>query len=161
MQTTTSAELSPCGRYRYVLSRGWGQGNLMNFVMCNPSTADAEVDDPTIRKCVGFAKKFGFDGIQVMNLFAFRATDPKELGQLGIDPIGYPENDKYLRTLRGDVCLAWGGIGKKLRHHPGRPVAVEVLLRNNGCRLLTLGMTKSHAPRHPLYLPYTTELQDF
>src|SRR5689334_16488446 len=74
-----AASISECGRYRYSLHRWWGAGERLYFVMLNPSTADAEVDDPTIRRCMGFARTLGFDGIGVVNLYAFRATKPADL----------------------------------------------------------------------------------
>src|SRR5437868_12651695 len=73
-----SAVISPCGKFRYRLTRQWGEGAALPFVMLNPSTADAEQDDPTIRKCVGFAKRMGYDGIEVVNLYAYRATKPTQ-----------------------------------------------------------------------------------
>ena len=90
-----AAVLSPCGAYRYLLTRRFGPGKkLATFVMLNPSTADAERDDATIRKCVGFARSWGCAGLQVVNLFAFRATDPTDL-RMADDPVG-PENDVWL-----------------------------------------------------------------
>ena len=75
-----SAEISPCGLYRYSLTRKWeAWKGTVNFIMLNPSTADAQEDDPTIRRCIGFAKAWGYGGIVVTNLFAYRATNPKEL----------------------------------------------------------------------------------
>ncbi len=76
---TKEAVISDCGRYRYRLTRRWGDGPLLSFIMLNPSTADAEVDDPTIRRCMGFARRDGYGGIVVGNLYAFRTTKPKAL----------------------------------------------------------------------------------
>jgi len=76
-----SAVLSDCGTYRYSLTRRWSPGPLLGWVMLNPSRADALVDDPTIRRCVGFARRWGFAGIVVRNLYALRATDPRELSR--------------------------------------------------------------------------------
>src|SRR5690606_33929820 len=105
-----------CGRYRYSLTRHipsllrWVRP--VTFVMLNPSTADASEDDPTIRRCISFAERIGGTELEVLNLFALRATDPKELLEAqrnGVDPIG-PENDEYLRRISpmSTVIVAWG-----------------------------------------------------
>lgn len=147
----SNAVISECGTYRYELSRTWDWDSglpVVGWIMLNPSTADAEVDDPTIRRCVGFARKWGYGGIVVRNLFALRATDPNELRRHA-DPAG-PENAAYLAQVVRDaftVC-AWGS-------HP--------LARTSGFRLVTqlsalnvdircLGVTKDGYPRHPLYV---------
>lgn len=88
------ATLSDCGKYRYWLERSWeetGKG-FVNWIMLNPSTADAEIDDQTIRKCIGFSKLWGYDGMHVVNLFAFRATDPESLYGCGC-PVGLGNKD--------------------------------------------------------------------
>src|ERR1700743_158377 len=106
------AIISECGRYRYSLSREWGQGPKLAFVMLNPSTADAELNDRTITRCVGFARDAGYHGIVVGNLFAWRATKPIEL-KYDSDPIG-PDNDQALAKLisgAATVVCAWGGGG--------------------------------------------------
>src|SRR5437870_4841901 len=106
-----SAVISPCGKFRYRLTRQWGEGAALPFVMLNPSTADAEQDDPTIRKCVGFAKRMGYDGIEVVNLYAYRATKPADLKKAGY-PRG-PENDRHIEAAlveshANSVICAWG-----------------------------------------------------
>ena len=150
------AWFSPCGTYRYGLRRVWGPyketGWLCAFVMLNPSTADENVDDPTIRRCIGFAKAWGFSGLHVANLFALRSTDPKALRKHR-DPVG-PANDSMIRGLASDcddVICAWGAHGKL----NGRAERVLTLLR--GMRVSHLGLTKAGQPRHPLYLPKSTE----
>ena len=146
----TGARISPCGRYRYELTRTWGKGPVLSFVMLNPSTADASVDDATIRRCLAFAKRDGFDGLRVVNLFAFRATDPSVMAQ-AVDPVG-PENDAYLLDLfvadRPAVVAAWG-VGGGLHR---RDVAVRQLAGMMGVDLLCLGTTQNGSPRHPLYV---------
>ncbi len=142
-----SAILSPCGRYRYSLTRTFftGRGRVL-FVMLNPSTADAEIDDPTIRRCIGFARRWGFQELAVANLFAWRATDPRELRQ-AVDPVG-PENDRHLMRLSGcadAVIAAWGARG----NYHNR--AAEVLGLLEGA-IEHLGLTKQGHPKHPLYL---------
>lgn len=149
-ETTSDALVSGDGRYRYWLTRTWGTGPYATFVMLNPSTADAAVDDPTIRRCVGFAKSWGCAGLNVVNLYALRSTDPKGLW-LAEDPVG-PECDRYLASFAATAAhfgtpliAAWGANAK--------PERVAHVLRLNGMQALTaLGVTKDGAPRHPLYL---------
>lgn len=148
---TSGAVLSDCGRYRYTLTRRWAPGAPMLFVMLNPSTADASMDDPTIRRCIGFAKREGCGALEVVNLFAFRATDPAALST-ATDPIG-PDNDRHIveAAVRGGVIVAaWGAsVPAALRT---RPAQVGRLLRETRLRLWCLGMTSGGAPRHPLYV---------
>lgn len=146
-----SAVISECGRYRYLLERRWGAGRLLPFIMLNPSTADAEEDDPTIRRCIRFAQREGFDGIRVANLYAYRATDPKELGEAG-DRFG-PDNNltlidlaRYAHENSTPIVCAWGAN----EHAPyGAATAMEWLTTS---KLVCFGTTMSGAPRHPLYL---------
>lgn len=141
------AVLSPCKHYRYQLGRRWGEGPSLGFVMLNPSTADGLVDDPTIRRCIGFARRDGYAGIIVANLFAWRATDPRELRELA-DPVG-PECDKHIKAMPEDVVIAWGAT----RPRPdtaSRIVRVCSLL--HGRRIYNLGLTKDGSCRHPLYV---------
>jgi hypothetical protein len=122
---------------------------VVAFVMLNPSTADAEVLDPTVRRCVGFARAWGFGGVQVVNLFAFRATDPRDLLRAAA-PEG-PGNDRAIldATSRADrVVVAWGTRGT----HRGRASAVAGLLEAGAIRPVTLGTTRDGHPRHPLYV---------
>ncbi|HEP1206998.1 TPA: DUF1643 domain-containing protein [Stenotrophomonas maltophilia] len=150
MQT---AVISDCGNYRYLLTRPSEvtrpeRGTAL-FLMLNPSTADAAVDDPTIRRCRGFAKAWGCNGLTVANLFALRSTDPAMLLSHA-DPIG-PLNDDWLRRLAheyGDVVCAWGAHSMAV----GRSIVVAQLLRQAGARLWCLGATKHGFPRHPLYV---------
>lgn len=153
-----AALISPCGAYRYTLFRGWAPGPLATFVMCNPSTADADVDDPTIRKCIGFARRWGFGSLSVVNLFAFRATDPAELKRAGF-PSGGSANDLHIleQCARAErVVLAWGGAvpsGHK------RIVEVRALLARLPTTAQCLGRTMQGEPRHPLMLAYSTALE--
>ena len=143
-----SALLSPCGRYRYILSRQWGPGGLVAFVCLNPSVADGTVDDPTVRRCVGFAQQLGYGALMLVNLFAYRATKPSEM-LAAKDPIG-PDNDKHLVAVAkvADLTVAaWGAYGS----HMGRDAAVRAVLP----RLHCLRLTKGGHPGHPLYLPYS------
>jgi len=142
-----NAVLSPCGQYRYSLTRMFFTGrDQVLFVMLNPSTADAETNDPTIRRCIGFARRWGFQELAVANLFAWRATEPRELRQV-IDPVG-PENDRYLMMMSrcaDAVIAAWGARGSY------RNRAEEVLDLLEG-PVEHLGLTKQGYPKHPLYL---------
>ncbi len=141
-----SAILSPCGHYRYALERRWGPGPCALVIGLNPSTADASRNDPTIRRCIGFARAWGYDALCMANLFGYRATDPATLLQVA-DPVG-PENDATLISLARDaavVVAAWGVHGR----HRGRDQAVRRMLPD----LHVLRLTKAGHPGHPLYLP--------
>ena len=145
--TESDAVISECGEYRYRLNRTWNDRlGILPFIMLNPSTADAETDDPTIRRCVSFAQREGYGSIVVVNLYGLRATSPAVLWQHP-DPIG-PGNDAYLKKISrvyGEAVCAWGN------HAPPRRVAhVASLLA--GVKLRCFGLTRSHQPRHPLYL---------
>lgn len=147
-----TAELSDDALYRWRLTRIWGSPRrLLTFIMLNPSTADALVDDPTIRRCIGFARAMELDGIRVVNLYAFRATKPADLWTAA-DPVGGKNNsvlqDALVEAKWADmpVIAAWGAHA--------RPARVEWLLRQPGAsRLSALHVTKAGAPGHPLYLP--------
>lgn len=138
------------GRYRYSLTRRWAEkGPTVAFVLLNPSTADAHRDDPTIRRCIGFARGWGFAALEVVNLFAFRSTQPAGL-RAAPDPVG-PENDHYLvAALRRapHALAAWGVHGGLL----GRADAVLALAARHRRRLQCLDVTKAGFPRHVLYL---------
>jgi hypothetical protein len=153
--TERYAEISECGRYRYTLGRQWGDGPLVTFVMLNPSTADAEMDDPTIRRCLGFARSWGAGALHVVNLYALRSTDPAALWVVP-DPVG-PDNDRHLAqhahlAVRdgAPIVAAWGANARQ-----DRVAAVRALPGMD--RLQCLGVTKDGAPRHPLYLPAIAE----
>lgn len=149
----SGADISECGLYRYRLWRRWKRGDSVLWIMLNPSTADAEQDDPTIRRCISFAESWGCGGIEVVNLFALRATDPKEL-KAAEDPIG-PQNDDILlsraEAKHRYVIAAWGAHGKLFEREKQ---VVELLA---GMDLYCLGLTKAGYPRHPLYLPKKAE----
>jgi hypothetical protein len=145
---TGGAAFSRDRRYRYRLWRRWDRSRPpVAFCMLNPSTADARRDDPTIRRCIGFARDWGYGGIEVVNIFALRATDPRDL-RSARDPVG-PRNDAFiLRAAAGSpVVIAWGVHGA-LRDR----ASATLKLFGARSRLLALGRTRSGAPRHPLYL---------
>ena len=156
---TAGAVISPCGRYRYRLWRRWDPGFSVTWLMLNPSTADAEVDDPTIRKCIGFSKRWGYSAIEVVNLFAWRATDPKDLlarWRSAHDIVG-PDNDRHILSAVARsplVVAAWGN--DDAARLGGRDAAVL-----HGFGAECLGRTSKGAPRHPLMLAYDTALVQF
>ena len=148
------ALISLCGTYRYLLSRRipqpirWVKPCL--FVMLNPSIADADIDDPTIRRCIGFAKREGCTSMTVVNLFALRATDPKKI-RLHADPCG-PDNFEHLTAQIqahniGVIIAAWGA--DPFTKQPWFPTLADGLRKHNA---KCLGMTKDGSPRHPLYI---------
>lgn len=152
-----SAVISDCGTYRYSLERRWGDGPAVLFVMLNPSTADAEQDDPTIRRCIGFARDWGADGIRVCNLYPWRATSPRDLPRgpevFGELPGGHEHNARAIdRALDGAdrVIMAWGANPGPW---PSQPAVVAAQIRAAGHDLYALGRTKDGHPRHPLYMP--------
>lgn len=142
-----AAEVSDCKQYRYSLRRVWEPNKpKVMFVCLNPSTADGVLDDPTIRKCVCFAKAWGYGGLYMGNLFSYRTKSPTELYSV-IDPIG-PDTDYWLSTLSKDASLivaAWGNHGSYL----DRSEQVRKLFS----QLSYIKMNKSGEPAHPLYLP--------
>jgi hypothetical protein len=155
----STATFSPDRVYRYTLTRRWADGPLTMFVMLNPSTADALVDDPTIRRCVGFARAWGSAGLLVVNAFALRATNPAALLDHP-DPVG-PDNDLLIGTalathLIDRVVAAWGTY--RILPTPERVTQLRALLQPVNLPLLCLGVTRQGHPRHPLYLPATTPL---
>ena len=154
----SGAEFDATATYRYRLWREWNRRlPRLGFIMLNPSRADATANDPTIRRCLGFAQTWGFGAIEVMNLFAFRAVHPTQL-KAAADPIG-ADNDAHLLSLahRADsIVLAWGNWGSL----GDRDRAVVHLLRAT-VPLYCLGHTQQGQPRHPLYLKATTTLRPF
>lgn len=176
------ATISPCGKYRYRLWREWRLGNSPQwdmwtnddgspvvdgagaqlgeprscvFVMLNPSTADASEDDPTIRRCVGFAKAWGYDRMEVVNLFAYRATDPRELLALSYKDEPWGEhNEHHIESAldeAGIVICAWGAHGGHLGQD--EEVLGWIAEHHRNLRPHALRLTKGGHPSHPLYLP--------
>lgn len=157
------ATLSPCGTYRYMLQRRWNgphdHGSEVVWIMLNPSTADADVDDPTIRRCVAFSRSWGYRALTVVNLFGLRSTDPAELLRHP-DPVG-EANDTIIEVAAtsayaGVVVAAWGA-------HPAvrsRGLIVRDRLAARGVAVHRLGApTKDGRPRHPLYVKGDTPLE--
>lgn len=148
------ARISQCERYRYLLQRKYqegGNGKRVLFIMLNPSTADADQDDPTIRRCLGFTRFWGYTLLDVVNLFSYRTTDPKEL-LTAYKPIG-DETDGIIGHYAGVASLivcAWGRNAL-----PEREEEVLEILRYFD--LYCLGLTKNGKPKHPLYVPKDTK----
>jgi hypothetical protein len=152
------ALISECGLFRYWLLRRWGDGPLLLFVMLNPSTADAKLDDATIRRCATFAFVHGFAGFYVVNLYAYRATKPADLKRAGY--LVGPENDAHFQRLMKqcqDVCVGWGANAAGLE----RPRVVLKMLRDAGIKPKALAVTRGGHPQHPLMLHSDARLQEF
>ena len=153
-----TAEFSADRVYRYCLGRVWNnEAPHLVIIGLNPSTADESRDDPTIRRCMGFARRFGYGGLKVVNLFAYRSTEPGALRHTA-DPVG-PDNFPAIReAVRGcrrkppaRVLCAWGAHGVYL----DQDLAVMDCLAGLGIGTACLGVTKNGSPKHPLYLPGT------
>lgn len=146
------AVYSPCEAYRYSLDRVWdSDGGRVMFVMLNPSTADELRNDPTVERCERRARTLGFGAFRVTNIFAFRATDPRDMRRAA-DPVG-PANDATLREgadWADHIIAAWGVHGA----HLDRGSQVAAMLQRGTTPLFHLGLTRAGHPRHPLYLPY-------
>ncbi|MDE1239813.1 DUF1643 domain-containing protein [Vibrio aestuarianus] len=144
-----TAKLSDCRTYRYELWRIWDESKpYAMFIGLNPSTADETEDDPTIRRCINFAKSWGYGGLCMANLFAYRATQPEDMKRAS-DPIG-DKNDETLILLAqnaGVIVGAWGNDGVFLN----RSEDVRALISE----LSVLKVNKSGEPAHPLYLKST------
>lgn len=145
------ATLSTCRKYRFKLWRTWDSTKpYALFIGLNPSTADETEDDPTINRCVNFSKAWGYGGVYMVNLFAYRATDPSDMF-LAEDPIG-AENDHWIKILSataGIVIAAWGNNGRHLE----RSTKVSKTIPNLHC----LKINKSGEPAHPLYIHSDTK----
>ena len=160
-------ELGPV--YRYVLGRYWDTSKpRLLYVMLNPSIADADIDDPTIRVCIGRAHMMGYGSIRVVNLFAFRATSPIELYDhvraRNLDYIIGPENDEYIYreledTETGAVLCAWGGHGTLV----DRGRTVRDMIHSIGWKPLVIGLTSGRDPQpvHPLRQSYNNEAYEW
>jgi hypothetical protein len=149
-----SAWFSECGRYRYFLRRDWGDSGapFALWIAMNPSTAEAEVDDPTIRKEIHYTRQMGLTSLVKCNVMDYRATDPKVLLRV------QPRSDANLphiielAGMAGRIILAWGALPKPLRRY-----ADDVTAALRGHPLYCMGTTKDGSPRHPLYLPNSAE----
>lgn len=150
-----AAAISADGLYRYRLSRRLSRGDrTVLFVGLNPSTADASLDDPTIRRCVGFARSWAFDRLLMGNVYAFRSTSPKVLSTVD-DPVG-PLNRDALQQMAQSAEVIVAAWGKNRLDDRARELADWVLsLHQTRC----LGTNKDGSPKHPLYLSGQTALR--
>ncbi|AXI48268.1 hypothetical protein C1J03_21090 [Sulfitobacter sp. SK012] len=151
----STAVYSDCERYRYALTRVWDPtAQSVLFVMLNPSTATEVHNDPTVERCERRARTLGYGGFRVTNIFAYRATDPRDM-RAATDPIG-PDNDRMITKgvqWATDVIAAWGTHGA----HLDRGATVGAMLRQLDKPVFHLGLTKHGHPKHPLYLRYTAQ----
>lgn len=155
----SSAIFSDCGRYRYRLSRRWADGEDCVFVGLNPSTADGAKNDATVRKCMQFARAWGFAGLTLVNLYARRCRYPQALATSD-NPVG-PDNDAWLAGAVKEAPLViamWGNHGARAYGEVARRDLLAMDLRNDW---RCFGRTKQGAPQHPLYLPNAAQLQTF
>lgn len=148
------------GAYRYLLWRTWDVTHpRLLWVLLNPSTADGQIDDPTLCRCMDFSRGWGYGGLEIANLFAFRATYPQDLRRT-LDPVG-PENDQYLAAAAGraaGIIVAWGKQGT----YQLRDRAVLALLSQHAAQSLQcIGAVQNGCPRHPLYLARSTSRQPY
>lgn len=152
-----TARISPCGTYRYRLTRTWSDAAPLAFIMLNPSTADADIDDPTIRRCMGFAQREKAGGIVVVNLYALRSTNPEVLWTHP-DPIG-PDNMCALydvSMMRIPIVCAWGNNARNAWSY-----GVTETFAMFSDRIVCLGKTANGSPRHPLYVRADAPLISF
>jgi hypothetical protein len=159
----SSAVLSDCRRYRYELRRRFADGPTVLFIGLNPSTADEHADDPTIRRCLAFAKRWGYGQLVMANLYAWRCTDPRHLASAAEDPVGemveverghwLNRNDVVLHRLAREADLRIAAWGAHLGPYVHRSAEAMDLVGG----LHVLGLTKGLAPRHPLYMPAATD----
>jgi hypothetical protein len=154
-----TATFSDCGRYRYLLRRRWNEGPNCLFIGLNPSTATADSDDATVRKCVALARTWGFSGIAMANLFAVRCRYPQILSTHR-DPVG-PDNDRFLLPAvkqAHTIVAMWGNHGLKSYGKLARRDQYILSLRDDW---RCIGITKHGAPRHPLYVANSSPLVIF
>lgn len=156
------AVMSGCGAYRYFLRRRLGDsGRPVCFIMHNPSTADDRINDPTITRCMGFARAWGGSDLLVVNRFAYRSPSPDALWKTGVDPVGAANDEailavvEYCHAQGGLAVAAWGEHGKTAAQRQSitmRTQAVRAILDRQGLPLFALALTRRGTPRHPLYL---------
>lgn len=145
---SSDAVISECGRYRYELTRTWDDaGPLLEWIMLNPSKANASINDPTIHRCITFAKQWGYGGIVVRNLFALRATNPQELLAVDLFDAFGPKNVVYLDQVDANCTIAaWGAHAAAVKWHTN---GLSIKRPNLYC----LGINANGSPKHPLYVP--------
>lgn len=170
-----SAVISDDHQYRYILEREWGAEDLtlengdhrVLWIMLNPSTADALKDDPTLTRCIGYSRAWGYGALSVVNLYALRTPDPTLLNAHP-DPIG-PAADAWIRAaLRprngrapGCAVVGWGATKPKGINHAARVAAVTQMIFDAGVSMVCLGRNKDGSPGHPLYLKKDAETEEW
>jgi hypothetical protein len=166
MDMQMGATISKCQQFRYSLTRVWDEDKPRCMIIgLNPSTADHREDDNTIRRCIGFAKGFGYGGFEMLNLFAFRSRHPKNLSTVK-DPVGPLNISAVLSAAkRCAICIAaWGVLARphsQVLDYERRTLAMLSLITTSGYhpQVYCLGMTTGGYPRHPLFLRGDTPLQ--
>ena len=155
-----TALFSPCRKHRLVLTRDWGEGPSVLWIGANPSTAEADVDDPTIRREVNFTRGWGFCRYIKMNVLSYRATYPKDLLADGVE-VTCPENLPTIVTMAATaklIVVCHGVLHPTLQHHAG---VIVMALCSKGHGLHCLGRNADGSPKHPLYLPKTAALEPY
>lgn len=153
------AVISACRNYRYLLIRSFSHKADEPFVLfigLNPSVADSYIDDPTLRRCMGFMEIWNLKALKIVNLFAFRATNPKEMISQ-TNPIGKSNDQTILQQAKNAemIVVCWGNTGSYLN----RDKEVLEIIKQYKDKIYSFGETKSGQPKHPLYLAKTTQLQ--
>lgn len=168
----STAVISDDGKHRFALTRLLNSptAHAVMFVMLNPSTADADTDDPTIRKCIGFAERWGYGKLLVANLYSTRATEPKELTHSYVadefwEDDTWPLAEQWIRKMASEaltVVCAWGAFKSPFKWYREMQVgqALAAAGHDDGT-LECLGRNKDGTPKHPLYLPWDTDLEDY
>jgi len=154
-ETKSIAVYSDCEQYRYSLTRTWdSDADRVLFVMLNPSTATELQNDPTVERCERRARALGYGAFQVCNIFAYRATDPRDM-RAQDDPTGPANDAAILKAAKwaNDIVCAWGTHGEHLNRGP----EVAKLLRRKKLPLTHLGLSKAGHPKHPLYISYSVQ----
>lgn len=154
------ATLSDCNQYRYNLFRKWNidGNNLISFIGLNPSTADANNDDPTLIRCINFSKSLGYDGLILVNLFAYRSPSPKVMKAVE-DAVGVKNDIYIIDAIRktNKTILCWGNNG----NHNFRDTELMKMIKTYRNNFYCFGKTAKNCPKHPLYLPKNTTLEPF
>lgn len=161
----SGATFSPCEQYRYTLWRHWdfrGPENVVMFIGLNPSKADAVRNDKTVSNCIGFAKRWGFGGMYMMNLFGYRATYPENMIAQD-DPVGIGNDAAFAEVSSkvGLVVAAWGSVPTRYRPRLEWQSRIQTVMNTVYKPVFCLGQTKDGSPRHPSRLGYATERKMF
>ena len=156
-EVASVALYSECDQYRYALTRIWDtSGKRIAFIMLNPSTATEIQNDPTVERCERRARALGFGGFRVCNIFAYRATDPRDM-RAQSDPVGQDNTSQILEAAKwaDKLVCAWGTHGE----HKNQGPQMETFLRQQNMDLYHLGLSKAGHPKHPLYIAYAQQLE--